>query len=66
MDGIIRNDPEVLVDETAPQGPSLLSGPRTLLYRRVPEADEASVTSKIIGSSGTLPEAFSAGRSDGG
>ncbi|MCW2931056.1 MAG: Ketoacyl reductase hetN [Actinomycetia bacterium] len=32
MDGIIRNDPEVLVDETARRVRSLLSGPLDLLY----------------------------------
>jgi hypothetical protein len=32
MDAIIRNDPEVLVDETAQRIRSLLSGPLDLLY----------------------------------
>jgi hypothetical protein len=32
MDGIIRNDPEVLVDETTQRVRSVLSGPLDLLY----------------------------------
>jgi NAD(P)-dependent dehydrogenase (short-subunit alcohol dehydrogenase family) len=32
MEGIIRNDPEVLVDEAARRVRSLLSGPLDLLY----------------------------------
>jgi hypothetical protein len=32
MDGIISNDPEVLVDEVAQRVRSLLSGPLDLLY----------------------------------
>jgi hypothetical protein len=32
MDAIIRNDPEVLVDETSQRVRSLLSGPLDLLY----------------------------------
>jgi hypothetical protein len=35
MDAIIRNDPEVLVDEAAQRVRSLLSGPLDLMYPTV-------------------------------